>query len=126
MQRDTLHLTTDVLHQNSSPVVVIITGTRGDAVEVVVTLIAQIGVELTILVGVVLWAHVSTAAPGLVTDAEVLHLPSLVATIGTTQTSHRGITVAGHILHPLGHLLHRTRTYVTRDIRLTAQHLTEV
>ena len=126
MERDALHLAADVLHQNGGPVVVVVAGTRGDAIEVVVALIAQVGVELTVLVRVVLGTHVSTAAPGLVTDTEVLHLPGLAASVGTAQTGHRGVAVASHVLYPLGHLLHGTRTNVTADIRLAAQHLAEV
>ena len=92
----------------------------------VITLIAQIGVELAELIAVVLGCHVSTTAPSLVSDTEVFHLPSFVATVLTAQTCHRGIAVGGHILNPLGHLLYGAGTNVTADVRLTVKHLAEV
>ena len=89
-------------------------------------MVAQIGVELTELVAVILWSHVTTAAPSLVADAEVFYLPSLVAAILAAQTCHGGIAVAGHILHPLCHFLHGARSHITADIRFAAEHLAEV
>ena len=126
VERDTLHTVANLIHTYFGPVVIIIAGTRGDAIEAVLSLVAQIGVELTELVAVILWSHVTTAAPSLVADAEVFYLPSLVAAILAAQTGHWRVAVAGHILNPLGHLLNGTRTYVTTDVRLAAQHLAEI
>ena len=84
MQRDALHLCADILHQYLSPLIVVVRGTRGNAIELVARIVAQIGIELAVLVGIVVWTHVTATAPRLITDAEVLHLPSLVATVLTT------------------------------------------
>ena len=126
MQTDALHAVTNLIHQYLRPLIVVVTGTTTNAIEFVACIVAQIGVELTELVRVVLRRHVTTAAPSLVTNTEVLHVPSLLATILTTQTGHGCITVARHILHPLGHLLHRATAHVTTDIWLAVQHFTKV
>ena len=126
MKRDTVHLETDLVHQHLGPVVVIVRSTTGNTIEVVITLIAQIGVELAELIAVILGCHVSTTAPSLVADAEVFHLPCFVATVLTTQARHRGIAVGGHIFNPLGHLLHGAGTDVTADVRLAVEHLAKV
>ena len=126
VQRDTLHAGTNLIHTNLGPVVIIVAGTRCNTIQTVATLIAQVGVELTELVAVVLRAHVTTAAPCLVTNSEVLYLPGFFTSVSTAQTGHWSIAIAGHILNPLCHLLNGTRTYVTRDIRLATQHLAQV
>ena len=126
VETDALHAASDLLHQHLRPVVVVVGGTAGDAVEVVVTLVAQVSVELAELVAVVFGRHVAAAAPCLVADAEVLHVPGLVATVGTAQTGHRCVAVAGHVFHPLGHLLDGARADVAADVGLAAEHLTEV
>ena len=108
VQRDALHAVANLIHAHLGPVVIIVAGTRGNAIEAVLTLIAQVGIELTELIAVVLRCHVTTTPPGLVTDTEVLDLPCLVATVLTAQTGHRCIAIASHILHPLSHLLNGT------------------
>ena len=126
MKRHTLHAVTDLVHQHSCPVIIIVRRTTTDAIQFVAGIVTQISIELAELIRVVFRSHITAATPCLVTDAEVLHLPGLVATVCPAKTSHWSITIAGHILHPLGHLLHGTRTYVTADIRLTAKHLAQV
>ena len=107
MQRHALHTIADFVHQHLRPLVVVVRGTASDTVELVAGIVTQIGIELAELVRVVFRCHIATTAPSLVANAEVFDLPGFFTTILTTQTSHRRITVAGHIFHPLRHLLHR-------------------
>ena len=126
MQTDAVHLAPDILHKHFGPVVVVVAGTRSDAIKMVLTLVTQIGIELAVFVRVIFGSHVSTTAPGFITDSEVFHLPSFVATVLTAQTSHWCVTVGGHVFNPLGHFLHSAGTNITTNIRLAAKHLAEI
>ena len=126
METDTLHLTTDILHQHRRPVVVIVRGTTGNTIESVLSLVPEIGVVFAIFVRIILRCHITATAPSLVTDTEILHMPSLVTAVLAAKTSHRRIAVTGHILHPLSHLLYCAATYVTTDIGFAVEHLAEV
>ena len=126
MEAHAAHAVADAVHQYTGPVVVIVGGAAGDAVELVVVVVAQVGVVFAELVAIVFGCHVATAAPGFVADAEELHVPGLVATVLSAQTSHRRVAVAGHVFHPLGHLLHCATAHVAADVRLAAEHLAEI
>ena len=117
---------TYTVHQNLGPVVIVVTGSRCNLVKlvaIVVTAIYRVAAEE---VGVILRAHVATAAPAFVTHTEIFYLPGFVATVLSAELGHRSIAIAGHIFHPFSHLLYCARTHVATDVRLAAQHLAEI
>ena len=97
---------TYTVHQYLGPVVIVVTGSRCYLVKLVAIVVAAIYRVAAIEIRVVLWTHVSTASPTLVTHAEVFHLPGLIATVLSTELGHRSIAVAGHILYPFSQLLY--------------------
>jgi hypothetical protein len=115
----------DLLHQPFGPLVVVAVGARGDAVELVVTVVPAVRGVLPGQVGEVLGAHVAAAAPGLVADAPELHAPRLVAPVGLAQPHHRAVAVAGQVLDPLAHLLDGAGADVAADVRLGAEQLAQ-
>ena len=123
---DALHTLSDFIHQHACPVVVVVRSPRCNAEQMVVTLVAQIGVELTELVGIVFRCHVAATSPSLVADAEIFYLPRFLTSVLTAQTSHRCVTIAGHVLYPLGHLFDGSTTHIATDIRFAAQQFAEV
>src|SRR5699024_9353699 len=115
-----------VLHEGLGPAVVVDVRAAGDAGDLVAGVLAHEGGVLAGQGRVVLGAHVPAAAPGLVADAEVRHLPRLVPTVGAAQRGHRGVAGAGEVLDPLAHLLDRAGADVAVDVRLGAQQLHQV
>ena len=116
----------ELLHQHLGPVVVIVGSAARDLVEAVAAEVAKIGAIAPEKVGIVFRSHVSAAAPGLVAYAEVLHVPRLLTAVRAAQVSHRALGVGGHILNPVGHLLHAAAAHVAADIRLNVKHFAEV
>src|SRR5690625_3842260 len=113
-------------HERLGPGVVVHVRAGGDAGDLVAAVVAHIGGVLTGQRRVVLGAHVAAAAPGLVADAEVGHLPGLVAAVGASQGGHRGVVGAGEVLDPVAHLGHGAGADIAVDVGLGAQHLHQV
>ena len=85
----------------------------------------HIGGVLAEQVGVVLGPHVAAATPGLVADAEEVHVPGLVTAVLAPLVGQRRNGARGHVLHPVGHLLRAARAHVATDVDLGADHLGE-
>ena len=126
VERDAIHQVAGLLHQHLCPVVVVVAGARGNLVELVAVIVAAVGGVAAIKVRVILGQHVATATPALVAHAEELHFPGLVTAVLAAQLCHGGVSVTGHVLHPLGQFLHGARAHVAADVRLRAQHLAKV
>ena len=105
--------------------VVVIMRAAGDAVQLVVAVVAGVQAVLAVLVGVILRRHTAAAAPVLVADPEVLELPRLAAAVALAQVAHRAFAVKGDILNPLRHLLHGAAAHVAADIRFAPQLLAQ-
>ena len=117
-----IHPLPNVLHQHASPIIIIVACSAGYAQEMR-AIVAYVSVVSAEHVAVIFRTHVSSAAPCLVTNAEVLHFPRLFTAVFLAQLGHGSSVFRGHILHPLGHFLYCAATHVARNIRLTAQHL---
>ena len=126
VQRHTVHQMAYILHQHLRPVVVVVAGTARYLVELVAVVVAAVALVAAEEVAVVLRTHVAAAAPALVAHTQEFHLPGFVAAVLAAQLGHRCVTVAGHVFHPFGQLLHGAAAYVAADVGLAAQQLAEV
>src|SRR5699024_4502392 len=81
----------DAAHEGLGPVDVAVGGAGGDAVDLVARMIPHVRRVLPRESDIVLGLHVAAAAPGLVADAEVGHLPRLVTAVGPAQGRHRRV-----------------------------------
>src|SRR5699024_354111 len=113
-------------HEGLGPVDVAVGGAGGDAGDLVARMIPHVRRVLPRESDIVLGLHVAAAAPGLVADAEVGHLPRLVTAVGPAQGRHRRVVGAGEVLDPLAHLHDRAGADVPVDVRLGVQQLHEV
>jgi hypothetical protein len=110
------------LHQRLGPLVVVpvrAAGDAGDAVGPVVVFDER--VVAAIIVGVELRGHVAAAAPALVADGDVFHLPGLVAAVGAAEVGHGRAGVGGHVFDPLHRLLHGAAADVDADVGLACR-----
>ena len=82
---------------------------------------AEVGGVLAAQVGVELGAHVAAAAPGLVADAPVLHVPGLLPAVGPAQVRHGGLPAHVAVLHPVGELLDGAAAHVAGEVGLAPQ-----
>ncbi len=108
-------------HHRFGPVVIGPAGPAGDAVQLIVAVIARIQPVTPVEVCVILRRHAPAAAPVLVADAEVLHLPRLFAPILLAQVRHRALAVKGYVFDPLRHFLYSAAAHVAADVWLAAE-----
>ena len=103
MQGHSIHIPRRyLLHQDLSPVVVICIGAACDLEKLISAVIAAVCSITAVKVGVVFRAHGASAAPALVSYAEVLQLPGLLPAVALAELRHRGNSVERHVLHPVG------------------------
>ena len=120
-----VHLGGGILHHHAGPVVVVVRCTASHLEQAVAAVVAGIKGVALVHVGIIIRRHIATAAPALIAHAQVFHLPGFLAAVFGTQLGHRSI-LGRHIFHPLGQFLHGAGAHVAADIRLRAQHLTQV
>ena len=114
------------VHEDFRPTRIAAAGATGDADESVVAEVAAEGGVAAEQVGVVFRPHVAAAAPVLVADADVLHLPRLVAAVLAAQVGELAVAVVGHVLDPIAQLFGRAAADVAGDVGLGADLLAEV
>ena len=109
------------------PVVIVRVGAAADFLDGRgLVVMADVGLVPAVEVGVVLRRHVAAAPPVLVAYAEVVHPPGLLPAVPAAKLRHGGHAVEGHVLHPLGHLLHGAAAHIAVDVGLAAQLLAEL
>src|ERR1035437_9235501 len=111
-------VTPSLIHQDFGPMVVRVVRPAGDAVQLVLAIVARVQTVLAVLVRVILRGHATAAAPALVAYPEVFELPGLAAAVALTQVAHRTFAVKGDIFNPLRHLLDGAAAHVSANIRL--------
>ena len=63
--------------------------------------ISYISLVSSVLISIVLWCHVTTTAPVLISYTKEINCPWLLTAIFFPKIRHRGNTIEGHILNPL-------------------------
>src|SRR6266849_7288816 len=100
------------------PADVVVIRTARDQEESPAIEIAQVARELAILIGVMLRRHLPAAAPVFVADAPVPNAKRLRRTVRRALVGERTAGRVIAILHPIAHLLRRSASYVSGQIRL--------
>src|SRR6185369_3724628 len=77
-------------------------------------------------IGVILGPHISAASPRFIADCEVRNLPRLFAPVTTTQVGPLGVSIGGHVLDPLHHLLWRAAADVAINVCVGSEHLAQI
>ena len=126
VQRKSVHAMTYVFHQHFSPVIVIIAGTAGNLEQTVAIVVTAISRITAIQIGIVFRTHATSASPAFISHSEVFYFPRFFTSVFQTQFCHRASLFRSHIFYPLGHFFHAAATYVSADIRFTAQHFAQV
>ena len=117
-----VHKSAGDFHQHAGPVVIVRVGPGGDPVGLAGFIIgAEVGGVLAAQVGVELGAHIAAAAPGLVADAPVFHVPGLLSAVGPAQVRHGGLPAHVAILYPVGELLDGAAAHVAGEVGLAPQ-----
>ena len=120
MHRDGVKITPGALHQLVRPVPVAGAGPAGDAVELVVTVVAAERLVTAVFVGIVFRAHVAAAAPAFVAHAKIFEVERLLVPVRPALLHNGGIARGIHVLHPLRHFAHRTGADVRVDVGFAA------
>ena len=121
VQAEAVHVVARNAHDLFCPVVIVGDArAAGNAEHVVVAVIADVGLEAAVEVGIIGRAHIAAAAPVFVADTEVFHLPRLGMTVFGAQVRHGRNAIKRHVLHPLAHFLHGAGAHVAVDVRLAA------
>ena len=130
VQGEAVHVRAGVLHQDLGPVVVRVAHVRaraaGDLEDLLFAVLLDVALVAAVEVRVVLRPHVAAAAPVLVAHAEVVDLPGLGVAVLPAQLGHGGVAAGGHVLDPLGHLLHGAGADVAVDVGLAADLAAEL
>ena len=89
-------------------------------------IVAQIGGILATQVCIVFRAHIAAAAPGLIADAPIFHMPGFFPAVFLPLTAHGSAAVRIAVLHPIAEFLHCTASDVAGKIRFAAQLATQL
>ena len=125
MEGNTVSVVRYILHKDLCPIVVIICSTAGHLIQYIVTKVAAICLVTSVKMSVIVHYHVSTTAPALVSYSEILHLPRLCTAVLSSESCHRAIRCS-HIFHPFREFFHSARADISADVRLAADHFTQV
>ena len=124
VHRKAVHIGRGVGHQHFGPAPVGIfhagSGAAGDLVDLIGTVLLDVGLIAAKQVGIVFRAHISAAAPVFVAHAEIIDLPGLGMAVARALLRHGGISARSHVFNPFGHLLHGAGADVAVDIGLAA------
>ena len=124
VHRKAVHIGRGVGHQHFGPAPVGIfhagSGAAGDLVDLIGTVLLDVGLIAAKQVGIVFRAHISAAAPVFVAHAEIIDLPGLGMAVARALLRHGGIPARSHVFNPFGHLLHGAGADVAVDIGLAA------
>ena len=115
-----------VPHHGFGKIVVIVMAAAGDLQAAHLARGAGKGGIAAIDVGGVFGAHVAAAAPGLVADADEMHVPGLGAAVPAPLIGQRGFAVRGHVFQPLGGIVRRQRADIQRDIGIRPDQLGKI
>ena len=109
----------NVAHEHFRPVVIVVAGTRSDTENPVVAVIAvHVGGKLSVDVGVMFSGHISATSPGFVSNTPVLHRPGFLTAIFYSKLRHRALSIERGVLDPVGKLLYRATSNISRDVWL--------
>ncbi|MNC13620.1 hypothetical protein D3C75_613720 [compost metagenome] len=89
MQCDRIHEPGGFTHEHFCPVIVICIRTAGNPVDLVVAVIADIGLVTAVQIRIIFGTHIAAAAPVLIPHAKISHAPRLLASILLAQLCHR-------------------------------------
>ena len=103
-------------HEDFGPAVVGFVGTTSNFVDVVVTKVADVGLKLAVLVGIVFGAHVAATAPVFVANTPVFYFPGFFASVLTAQVGHGADAIEGDVFDPLLHFLYGTTADITANV----------
>ena len=124
VHRKAVHIGRGVGHQHFGPAPVGIfhagSGAAGDLVDLIGTVLLDVGLIAAKQVGIVFRAHISAATPVFVAHAEIIDLPGLGMAVARALLRHGGISARSHVFNPFGHLLHGAGADVAVDIGLAA------
>ena len=81
---------------------------------------------LIVQIDIVLRAHVTAAAPALITDAEIGDIPGFFTAVFTALIGQCGVFVGGHVFDPLRHLTHAAAAQIAVDVGICAQQFNEI
>ena len=126
MERESVHTSTYAVHQDFSPVIIVIACTTGNLKQMVAVVVAAVGGVTAIQISVIFRTHASAASPTFVTYTEVFHFPCFVTTVLAAKSCHRRISFGSHVFYPFCQFFYSTTTYVSADIRFSTQHFAEV
>ena len=83
-----MHVLASSFHEDLSPIVVIVAGTRGYTIKAVLVIITGIGMIAAIEVAIVFCTHVSTTSPRLIANTKVFNAPGLFTAILLAKFCH--------------------------------------
>ena len=120
VQGNGVEVTPGTLHQLVRPVPVARAGPAGDAVELIVAIVAAERLVAAVFVGIVFRAHVAAAAPVFIAHAEVFEVERLLVPVRPALLHNGGIARGIHVLHPFRYFAHRAGADVRVDVGFAA------
>ena len=119
VHREALHVPwRHFAHHEVSPIIQVVVRTARYLEELVLTVIAAVGLEPTIQIRIVLCSHIAAATPTLIANAPELDGPRIFPTVLAPQVSHRALSAHCNVLDPLRHFLRGATADVAADVRL--------
>ena len=110
------------LHNAFRPLIIINVRSACDLEDLLILIvITNVCLISAIEISIIFRCHISTAAPVLITDSEIVNGPSFLMPVFLSLICHRRNALKGHILYPLRHLLHRSASDISINICLTAK-----
>ena len=91
----------DNTHEFIRPLIVGPVRSAGDLIQLIVAVIPAVSLVSAVNIRIVIRRHIAAAAPVLIANAKVIHLPRFLMAILFAQLRHRGNPVEGHVLYPL-------------------------